>query len=223
MDDIFYDSKFWHGPPRFIAVEGPDGAGKSTLVTGLVTWMREELGLEVEQLLEPGSGRLASELRAILLMGEMDISTYEEIMLMTAARVDTRLRHVQPALTAGKWVICDRAELSTIVYQGFARDEGAMLFAKQQQDMIRAQVRRADLYLVLQLAYDKAQLRLLGTGKLPDRFESADVRFRQRVSLGFELIDNLVPGEYRMAHIDASVTPEELVQLAILAIQAECS
>lgn len=223
MIEMTHDTAFWHGPPHFIAVEGPDGAGKSTLVENLVAWMRDECHLEVEQLLEPGSGEVAARLRELLLSPTPELSTIEEIMLMTTARVDTRLRHVAPALEAGKWVICDRAELSTLVYQGFARDEGAMLFAKQQQDLIRIMVQRAHLYVVLHLSYEEAQRRLQRTGKLPDRFEGAAVRFKRRVSKGFEKIEQLVPGEYRMAHVDAECTQKELVQRVIVAIQEECA
>lgn len=222
MTEPKFDPVFWSELPRFVIVEGPDGAGKTTLVSNLVTWMREGCELEVEQFREPGTGDLSLALRQILLMGEMDLSTFEEVLLMSTARVDTRTRHVQPALAEGKWVICDRGELSSIIYQGFARDKGAMKFVKELQDQIRVVVRRADLYVVLHLSDEEALRRLGETGKAPDRFEGADERFRHRVRRGFEQIDQLVAGEYRMAHVDAECTPEQLLQRAILAIQEEC-
>lgn len=222
MTELKFEPAFWLGSPRFVIVEGPDGAGKTTLVNNLVTWMREGCEFEVEQFREPGTGDLSLALRQILLMGEMDLSTFEEVLLMSTARVDTRTRHVQPALAEGKWVICDRGELSSIIYQGFARDKGAMKFVKELQDQIRVVVRRADLYVVLHLSDEEALRRLGETGKAPDRFEGADERFRHRVRRGFEQIDQLVAGEYRMAHVDAECTPEQLLQRAILAIQEEC-
>lgn len=222
MTEFDFDPEFWSSGPRFIAFEGPDGAGKSTLVRGLVTWMREGCELEVEQLLEPGTGDLAKELRTLLLMGDMETSAYEEALMMTTARVDTRLRHVQPALAEGKWVICDRGELSSVIYQGYARDEGAMKFVKELQDMIQVVIRRADLYVVLDVSDEEALRRLRNTGKAPDRFEGAGERFRKRVLRGFEQIDQLVAGEYRMAHVDAECTPQELLQRTIIAIQENC-
>ncbi len=222
MTELKFDPAFWLGAPRFVIVEGSDGAGKTTLVSNLVKWIQSEFAIEVEQFREPGTGDLSLALRQILLMGEMDISTFEEVLLMSAARVDTRTRHVQPALDEGKWVISDRGELSSIIYQGFARDEGAMKFVKELQDQIRVVVRRANLYVVLHLSDEVALRRLGETGKAPDRFEGADERFRHRVRRGFEQIDQLVAGEYRMAHVNAECTPEELLQRTIIAIQEEC-
>ena len=222
MAEIKFDPAFWSGPPRFVIVEGPDGAGKTTLVNNLIEWIQSEFAIEVEQFREPGTGDLSLALREILLMGEIDLSTFEEVLLMSAARVDTRTRHVQPALAEGKWVISDRGELSSIIYQGYARDEGAMKFVKELQDQILAVVRRADLYLVLHLSDEEALRRLGETGKAPDRFEGAGERFRRRVRRGFEQIDQFVAGEYRMAHVNAGCTREELLQRAITAIQEDC-
>ncbi len=130
MTEFDYSREFWEGLPRFVIIEGSDGAGKSTLVEGLVTWMRDVLQLDVEQLREPGSGAIAARIRELLLFAtDENISTYEEILLMTTARVDTRLKHAQPALAAGKWVVCDRGELSSIVYQGFARHQQHLVLA----------------------------------------------------------------------------------------------
>ncbi len=223
MTEFDYSREFWEGLPRFVIIEGSDGAGKSTLVEGLVTWMRDVLQLDVEQLREPGSGAIAARIRELLLFAtDENISTYEEILLMTTARVDTRLKHAQPALAAGKWVVCDRGELSSIVYQGFARDEGCMKFVKELQDQIQVIVRRADLYVILQISDKEALRRLGGTGKEPDRFEGAGDRFRTRVRKGFEMLGQLVPGEYRMAYVDAECSPEALVQRVIATIQDEC-
>ncbi len=220
MTDYRFSEEFWTGPPRFIVFEGDEGGGKSTQVKLLAEWVRKVSGRDVLTVFEPGTGSLATEMRKVLLDRTMtDISTFEEVLLMAAARVDTRSHYVMPALAEGKWVFSDRGELSSIVYQGFARDEGAMRFVKQIQDEIRAVIRRGDLYVVLGIPFELSTERLKMANKLPDRFEGAAERFRRRVNKGFEMIELLVPGEYRIARVDASLPLDEVTQQLISTIE----
>ena len=221
MTKFDFDESFWRGEPRFIVLEGDEGGGKSTQVVRLAEWLGEVSDREVVTVLEPGTGVLAAELRKLLLDPLMtSIGTYEEVLMMAAARVDTRMHYVMPALAAGKWVISDRGELSTIVYQGFARDEGAMKFVKQIMDEIRVVVRRGDLYVVLSIPYELSIERLRLANKLPDRFEGAAERFRHRVNKGFEMIEQIVLGEYRIARVDASLALDEVTQQLITSIES---
>lgn len=102
----------------FISFEGSEGVGKSTLVTALADWLTQS-GHEVVTTREPGGTALAEKLRTLLLTDDMCAET--ELLLMFAARVQHVHEVIQPALTAGKWVLCDRFVDASFAYQGAGR------------------------------------------------------------------------------------------------------
>jgi len=111
------------GTGLFISFEGIDGSGKSTQ-TKLLKDQLEALGRDVILTREPGGSPGAEEIRALVLQGEPDRwSARTEILLFTAARRDHLERTIQPALDAGKIVICDRFADSTRMYQGLSRGD----------------------------------------------------------------------------------------------------
>lgn len=222
MTDFEYDHEFWHGPPRFIVLEGDEGGGKSTQAKLLAEWLRGVTSRQVIEVREPGTGDSASKLRELLLDPLAELGTAEEVLLMTAARVDTRLRHVMPALAAGSWVISDRGELSTLVYQGFARNEGALDSIEWLQEFImRLGVsRRGDLYVVVIVPPEVSVERLIGRGAPPDRFEGEGSEFRALINQGFENIQNLAPEAYRIEQISGLGTKDEVTQRLITTIEA---
>jgi len=111
------------GTGLFISFEGIDGSGKSTQ-TKLLKDQLEALGRDVILTREPGGSPGAEESRALVLQGEPDRwSARTEILLFTAARRDHLERTIQPALDAGKIVICDRFADSTRMYQGLSRGD----------------------------------------------------------------------------------------------------
>lgn len=107
----------------FISFEGIDGSGKSTQARLLAEHLREA-GREVVLTREPGGSEGAEEIRALVLQGDPDRwSAKTEILLFTAARRDHLERTIEPALEAGKVVICDRFADSTRMYQGLSRGD----------------------------------------------------------------------------------------------------
>ncbi|MBB3870462.1 dTMP kinase [Geobacillus sp. NFOSA3] len=109
---------------RFFSFEGPDGAGKTTMITKLESFLREK-GFDVLSTREPGGVRIAEEIRSIILNPkhtEMDGRT--EALLYAAARRQHLLEKIIPAIKAGKIVLCDRFVDSSLAYQGFARGLG---------------------------------------------------------------------------------------------------
>jgi len=107
----------------FISFEGIDGSGKSTQSRRLATRLREA-GHDVVETREPGGSPGAEEIRALVLQGAPDRWSAEtEILLFTAARRDHIERRIDPALAAGKIVICDRFADSTRMYQGLSRGD----------------------------------------------------------------------------------------------------
>src|ERR1700689_315109 len=103
---------------KFITFEGGEGTGKSTQATALAGELRS-LGISVVQTREPGGSPGAEIIRHVLLSGAAKpFGPEAEAMLFAAARDDHVQCTIEPALAAGKWVVCDRFADSTRVYQG---------------------------------------------------------------------------------------------------------
>ena len=107
---------------RYIAIEGGDGSGKSTITSALEERLAG-LGLTVLVVREPGSTELGEEIRRILLDGT-EMTPWAEAFLFAAQRAQLAVEVVAPALEAGTWVISDRTYYSSIAYQGGARGLG---------------------------------------------------------------------------------------------------
>ncbi len=105
---------------RFIVLDGPDGAGKSTQALRLAERLKAR-GIDVLALREPGGSAVGEAIRSLVLEHRKEkMFALTETFLFQAARAQLIQEIIQPALDAGKWVICDRFHLSTLVYQGFA-------------------------------------------------------------------------------------------------------
>ena len=108
----------------FIAMEGGEGAGKSTHSKRLATWL-ESQGFEVLLTREPGGTPTAEKIRNILLDPDItDMPDQTEALLFAAARSDHAHNKIKPALDRGVVVICDRYIDSSVAYQGIARGLG---------------------------------------------------------------------------------------------------
>jgi dTMP kinase len=105
----------------FIAIEGGEGAGKSTHSKRLAAHL-EALGHEVVLTREPGGTPTAEKIRSVLLDPEViDLPDRAEALLFAAARADHAANLIRPALARGAVVICDRYLESSVAYQGYAR------------------------------------------------------------------------------------------------------
>ena len=180
----------------FIVVEGPEGAGKSTLVRWLGSSLRTE-GREVVTVREPGGTPIAEAARKLALKSRHDRAFAAELFLFLAARADLVERVVRPALANGQVVIADRFGLSTIAYQvagrGLPRED------------VEAALRVAtggltpELTLVLDVPVSVGRERQRNAGKVRDRIEREDDSFHTRVRDAYRSASG--PG---IVHIDAS-------------------
>lgn len=108
-------------PGVLITFEGMEGSGKTTQIRKLQAWLRTQ-GQPVVVTHEPGGTVFAEKLRAYLLTPELvDLPPEAELFLYEIARHDHVKNVIQPALLAGKWVLCDRFTDSTLAYQGYGR------------------------------------------------------------------------------------------------------
>lgn len=108
----------------FIAFEGGEGAGKSTILDKIYDWMKDE-NIPCIKTREPGGIKISEQIRSIILDNnntEMDERT--EALLYAAARRQHLVEKIIPALNEGKVVLCDRFIDSSLAYQGYARGIG---------------------------------------------------------------------------------------------------
>ncbi len=181
---------------RFITFEGIDGAGKSTHINTLQTWLRSR-GQDVVLTREPGGSVLAEHLRELLLHQPMDALT--ESLLVFAARRDHLQRCIEPALARGATVLCDRFTDATFAYQGAGRGFDAGVLSQLEQWV--QQGRQPDLTFWFDLDPTLAAERR-GAARVPDRFEQQDEAFFGRVREGYA--QRMARSPERFARLDAA-------------------
>ena len=109
-------------PGKFITLEGPDGAGKSSVIAELTAYL-EGQGHQVLTTREPGGVPIAEEIRRVILdVDHTAMDPRTEALLFAAARRQHLVEVILPALRQGKIVLCDRFVDSSLAYQGMARD-----------------------------------------------------------------------------------------------------
>lgn len=112
--------------PRFIAFEGGEGAGKTSLIDAVASALRDK-GFAVTCTREPGGSALGEQVRTLLLQkGSVAIGDRAELLLFLASRAQHVEELIKPALAAGQIVLCDRFNDSTVAYQGIARGLGVV-------------------------------------------------------------------------------------------------
>lgn len=161
----------------FITLEGPEGAGKSTVAKGLAEALTQE-GHTVCRTREPGSGDIGSKIRTLLLNTD-GTSPKCELFLFLADRAQHVETVVKPALAAGQIVLCDRFADSTVVYQGYARGFDKDLL-RQWNDFATGSL-RPDITLLLDLPAEEGVARV----RVKDRLDSEPLEFHEKVRNGF--------------------------------------
>ena len=165
-----------------ITFEGIDGSGKSTQAKLLAERLRAT-GREVVLTREPGGSTGAEEIRALVLQGDPDRWSAEtEILLFTAARRDHLEKTIQPALDAGKIVICDRFADSTRLYQGISRGDLRAVVDKLHDLMIG---REPDLTFIIDREPAKGLARALSRQTADERFEGFGEDLQAKMRAGF--------------------------------------
>lgn len=166
---------------KFITLEGMDGAGKTTHLG----WLRGHLagrGLPLTVTREPGGTPLGEALRQLLLDSPEPRTPDTEALLMFAARREHIATVIEPALAAGRWVLCDRFTDATYAYQaggsGLAWDRIAALEHWVQGDL------QPDLTLYFDLSPEVGRARTSRVRE-PDRFEREQLAFFERVRAAY--------------------------------------
>lgn len=187
-----------------ITMEGIDGCGKSTQAA-LLKKRLEEHAVPFIPVREPGGTALGEDIRQVLLHKDYAISLQAELLLYMAARSELTLQVIIPALKAGQVVLCDRFTDSTLAYQGYGG--GADL------NFIRRMNNRAtsgivpDLTFLLDLPVESALAR---RGEVADRMESRDIRYHQRVRLGYLEIASREPRRIKVIDAEGDMQDQNL-------------
>ena len=190
----------------FIVVEGPEGAGKSTLVRGINARFLAE-GRQVLMVREPGGTPVAEAARKIVLKSRHDLSPASELFLYLAARADLVEKQIRPALAAGQVVLADRFDLSTRAYQVAGR--GLPVDAVQAALQIATGGLTPDLTLVLDVPVEVGRERQRKARKEQDRIERESDAFHNRVLEAYRKAAG--PG---VVHLDATQAKSAVLEAA---------
>ena len=192
--------------PRFITLEGVDGAGKSTHIPFIAERVRAA-GHDVVTTREPGGTKLGETLRDLLLNAPMSHDT--ETLLMFAARREHLERVIRPALSRGAWVLCDRYTDATWAYQGGGHGVDAMLIAALEKGV--HDDCRPDCTILFDVppAVSRGRLaRAESHGRTLDKFEREDLGFTERVRAAYLARADAEPGRFRI--VDSSRPQDEV-------------
>lgn len=191
----------------FITFEGADGCGKSTQLNLLAEYLTKK-GFEVIVTREPGAKGLGEKIREILLNYDGPVSDRCESFLFLADRAQHIDMIVNPAVEAGKIVLCDRHTDSTVAYQGYGRQ--LPLDRIKMLNEIAVNGRHPDLTFVFDIDVETSMKRV---GDDKDRMESAGKEFHNRVRYGYLEIAKQEPKRVKV--LDATKTIDEISKLVI--------
>ena len=206
--------------PRFVSLEGGEGAGKTTVIEALRVSLQRD-GFEVVCTREPGGTPLAEQIRGLLLDTRHEPPAAEtELLLMFAARAQHVREAILPALERGAWVISDRFTDSSYAYQGGGRGLDMAFIAELERGVVGLQ---PGLTLLLDLGVGAGRERTRGRdqaagGNGPDRIEREHDAFFERVRATFLARAAAEPRRFRV--IDAARPADAVASDALAALRA---
>lgn len=200
--------------PRLVTLEGGEGAGKSTVMAALRSFLAAS-GDDVVCTHEPGGTPLAQLIRGLLLSRDHEAPSAEtELLLMFAARAQHVRETIGPALERGAWVLSDRFTDASYAYQGGGRGLDPRLIAELERVVVGV---RPGLTLLLDVPVAVGRERASGRG-LADRIESEQDAFFERVHDTYLARAAAEPERFRV--IDATQSPEAVAAEAVAHLQA---
>jgi len=214
---------------KFITIEGLDGCGKSTQLEKLATFLRSE-GLDVLVTREPGGTPIGEKIRAVLLDSRTSgLSPWAELALMFAARAQHLEDVILPALSAGKFVLCDRFTDSSEAYQGGGRKLGSEPVLELHKILCRGVQPELTILMLSDVAASVARARRRNLARIPsvagaaatvtdeNRFEKESRAFFERVMTAYEEIARREPE--RVFAVDARPAPDIVHQQIVRVVR----
>jgi dTMP kinase len=196
----------------FITFEGPDGAGKTTIISMVAEQLKNTLLTR-----EPGGIDIAEQIRRVILDKDntaMDPRT--EALLYAAARRQHLMEKVKPALDAGRVVLCDRFLDSSLAYQGYARGLGIEEVFTINQFAIEQMMPDLTIYFDIEpeLGLDRINK---NKGREVNRLDLENLDFHHKVREGYFILMERFPE--RIVKIDASGTLEDVFHKTMKIVQ----
>ena len=197
----------------FIALEGPDGSGKSTVTRLLGDYFKEK-GIDYIITREPGGTGIGEDIRKLILDNEnTEMSPETEALLYAASRGQHVHEKILPGLNQDKIVLCDRFVLSSLAYQGVGRDLGIKEVKAINDFAIK------DVYpdLILFFHIDPELTLNRKTQKLgADRLEKEGNDFHNKVYNGYMQLLEMYPKNIKI--IDAAKPISDVLNQSIVEI-----
>jgi dTMP kinase len=195
-------------PGKFIVIEGLEGAGKSTAINTIQSALQTH-NIDYITTREPGGTPLAEKMRDIIKSDtDEHLTDQAELLLMYASRIQLIENVIKPALKAGKWVIGDRHDMSSLAYQGGGRQMPQSLLMPV-RDAVLGDF-EPDLTILMDIDPRVGLARAAKRGEL-DRIERMDISFFERTRQVYLELANRNP---KVALIDAG-QELEIVTLAL--------
>ncbi len=196
----------------YVALEGVEGAGKSTVGRAVAARLRKR-GFDVVEVREPGGTPLGEEIRRLLLHAD-EMTPWAEAMLFAAQRAQLVAEVVAPALEDGAWVVSDRSYYSSLAYQGDARGLGVEAVRKVNEYAVGGVV--PDLVVVLDVDPGRGLAR---QGDV-DRIGGQGLEFQRRVAEAYHRLAEAEPS--RVVVVTADAGPDELAEQVVALAEARC-
>lgn len=185
----------------FITFEGPEGSGKTTIISMLSEALKETADVMVTR--EPGGIPISEKVRDILLANENDMDGRTEALLFAAARRQHLVEKVVPALDDGKIVLCDRFIDSSLAYQGYARNLG--MDEIMQINKFAVEDHMPDLTIYLKLSPEIGLKRIQDNKRDSNRLDKETLQFHKDVVLGYNKLSENFPDRIKVVDADQNI------------------
>ena len=200
---------------KFITFEGPEGSGKTSVITGVEKYLTKE-GYNILTTREPGGIRIAEDIRSIILHKDnIEMDAHAEALLFAASRSQHFHEKIVPALKDNKIILCDRFIDSSLAYQGHARELGIDNVYEINKFAI------GDLLPELTLFIDvppKVGLeRVFSNIRKIDRLDLETLQFHEKVYEGYMIIAKKYSNRFKI--VDGTQSIEKVVEDAIKIIK----
>ncbi|WP_071131948.1 dTMP kinase [Enterococcus timonensis] len=201
----------------FITVEGPDGAGKTSVINELIPRLKKIATKNIVTTREPGGSPIAEKIRGLVLdKKNTDMDQRTEALLYAASRRQHLVEIIEPALVSGTTVVCDRFVDSSLAYQGAGRKIGMKEVA--QLNLFATNGRTPDLTLYLDVDAETGLSRIQNHRSMEvNRLDVESLEFHQRVRHGY--IQLLEQYPQRIKKIDAKADLDHVVEDCLQVIQ----
>ncbi|MDO4902642.1 MAG: dTMP kinase [Limosilactobacillus sp.] len=204
---------------KFISFEGPDGAGKTSVMAAIQSELEQQLGTEqVIYTREPGGNHISEQIRQVLFNSEnTDMDGRTEALLFAAARRQHIVSEILPGMEAGKVILCDRYVDSSIAYQGAGRHLGEEAIWQMNQFAIDGLLPDLTIYLDVESEIGLKRIAEHRSDQV-NRLDKEKLAFHQTVRQSYLRLYEAHPDRIKL--IDASQPLDQVVADVKTAIHA---